>query len=127
MTAASSGDTLYRTSFSTLFQEWQATEEATKTRRSFENVFLVPMPTLPVNITVELYDFHKKVVASLTHPVDPSDILIRPKGGFTEDDVLRYLAAGEAAGLVPAGTAEFTGIRSVSEKGLALLLESLYT
>ena len=101
MTEAASGDTLYRTSFSTLFQEWQATEEATSTRRSFENVFLMPMPTVPVNVTVELYDFHNQKVASLTHPVDPSDILIRPKGGFAEDDVLRYGAAG--GGLSPKG------------------------
>ena len=97
MTEAVGGDTLYRTSFSTLFQEWQATEEATKVRRSFENVFLLPMPTVPVNVTVELYDFHNKVVATMTHPVDPDDILIRPKGGFTEDDVLRYAAGGGSA------------------------------
>jgi hypothetical protein len=103
MTAAASGDTLYRMSFSTLFQEWQATEEATKTRRSFENVFLVPMPTVPVNITVELYNFHNKVVASLTHAVEPDDILIRPKGGFTEDDVLRYVAAGGGSARSPKG------------------------
>ncbi|MBR4133277.1 MAG: hypothetical protein IKU04_01985, partial [Bacteroidales bacterium] len=96
MTAAADGDTLYRMSFSTLFQEWQATEEATRVSRSFENVFLLPMPAVPVNITVELYDFHAHVVASLTHPVDPEDILIRPKGGFTQDDVLRYAAAGSA-------------------------------
>ena len=96
MTAAADGDTLYRMSFSTLFQEWQATEEATRVSRSFENVFLLPMPAVPVNITVELYDFHAQVVASLTHPVDPEDILIRPKGGFTQDDVLRYAAAGWA-------------------------------
>jgi len=97
MTEAASGDTLYRTSFSTLFQEWQATEEATRVHRSFENVFLTPMPTVPVLVTVELYDFHNKVVASMTHPVDPEDILIRPKGGFTEADIQRYVAAGEAA------------------------------
>ena len=106
MTEAASGDTLYRTSFSTLFQEWQATEEATRTRRSFENVFLMPMPTVPVNVTVELYDFHSQKVASLTHPVEPGDILIRPKGGFTEDDVLRYVAAG---GALPAGSAAGAG------------------
>lgn len=115
MTAAASGDTLYRMSFSTLFQEWQATEEATRVSRSFENVFLLPMPAVPVNVTVELYDFHNKVVASLTHPVDPEDILIRPKGGFTQDDVLRYaaaaaasatasLAATSSAALSPSGT-----------------------
>ena len=103
MTDAALGDTLYRNSFSTLFQEWQATEEATRVRRSFENVFLFPMPSVPVNITVELYDFHNKVVASLTHPVDPDDILIRPGGGFTDDDVLRYAEASPAGALSPSG------------------------
>ena len=97
MTEAASGDTLYRMSFSTLFQEWQATEEATRLSKSFENVFLLPMPAVPVNVTVELYDFHNKVVATMTHPVDPKDILIRPKGGFKEDDVLRYAAGGGSA------------------------------
>lgn len=95
MTTAAGGDTLYRTSFSTLFQEWQATEEATKVRKSFENVFLVPMPDVPVNITVELYDFKENVTASLTHPVDPSDILIRPAGGFEPADVEELIAGNE--------------------------------
>lgn len=81
MTDKATGDTLYRMSFCTLFQEWQATEEATRVRRSFENVFLVPMPAAPAEITVQLYDFHENVSAKLTHPVDPGDILIRPAGG----------------------------------------------
>ena len=42
MVACQTGDTLYRHSFSTLFQEWQTTEEATRVRKSFENVFLLP-------------------------------------------------------------------------------------
>ena len=88
MTEACSGDTLYRNSFSTLFQEWQATEEATRIRKSFENVFLLPMPSVKVNITVQLYDFYNKVAAALTHPVDPEDILIRPKGN---DNPSRYI------------------------------------
>ena len=79
-TDAASGAVLYRHTFSTLFQEWQATEEATRVRKSFENVFLLPMPSSKVEITVELYDFFGQVAASLTHPVDPSDILIRPIG-----------------------------------------------
>ena len=73
-----SGNVLYRTSFSSLFQEWQTTEEATRTSRSFENVFLVPMPEAKATVTVELFDPHARVTASFTHPVDPSDILIRP-------------------------------------------------
>ena len=77
MTDLQSGDTLYRMSFSSLFQEWQTTEEATQVRKSFENVFLFPMPETKAMVKIELYDFWDNVVASLNHPVDPSDILIR--------------------------------------------------
>ena len=77
MTDIQSGDTLYRMSFSSLFQEWQTTEEATRVRKSFENVFLLPMPESKARVKVELYDFWGNVVASLGHDVDPSDILIR--------------------------------------------------
>ncbi len=87
MSDAASGRVLYRMSFSTLFQEWQATEEATRTARAFQNVFLLPMPAAPVNITVELYDFKGSPAASLTHPVDPSDILIRPIGAQPQQTV----------------------------------------
>ncbi len=72
-----SGEVLYRQSFSTLFQEWQATEEATKVRRSFENVFLLPMPDAPVTVRVELYGFRGGISASVEHEVNPGDILIR--------------------------------------------------
>ena len=88
MTDKATGDTLYRMSFCTLFQEWQATEEATRVRRSFENVFLVPMPAAPAEITVQLYDFYENVAAKLTHPVDPKDILIRPVGGKPQTRML---------------------------------------
>ena len=75
--SAASSDTIYRNSFSTLFQEWIATDEAKRTQKSFENVFLVPYPKQPVDITVELYDYHMRTIASMTHRVDPKDILIR--------------------------------------------------
>ena len=77
MTDAQSHDTLYRQSFWTLFQEWQTTEESTKVRKSFENVFLLPMPESKAHVKVEIYDFYGNVCASLGHDVDPSDILIR--------------------------------------------------
>lgn len=74
----SDGRVLYRSSFSSLFQEWQATEEATQVTRAFENVFLVPMPQEPAEVCVNLFDTHGRSVASLVHPVNPDDILIRP-------------------------------------------------
>lgn len=72
-----SGMIIYRHSFSTLFQEWLATDEAKKTQKSFENVFLVPYPKQTVRITIELRDYHNHVMTSMTHEVDPHDILIR--------------------------------------------------
>lgn len=80
MRDAETGEVLYMTSFSTLFQEWQATEEAVSVRRSFENVFLLPMPCTRAEITVELYDFKGNVSASMSHTVNPDDILIRHTG-----------------------------------------------
>ena len=69
---------IYRQSFSTLFQEWLTTEEATKIRRSFENVFLLPMPKDSALITVRLFnDKPGSAPVSLTHHVNPNDILIR--------------------------------------------------
>ena len=71
------GDTIYRQSFSTLFQEWLATDEAKHTSKSFENVFLVPFPRQTVDITLRLTDYHDRPTATLRHTVDPTDILIR--------------------------------------------------
>jgi hypothetical protein len=83
---------IFRHSFSTLFQEWLATEEAKHTQKSFENVFLVPFPKDTVNITVELYDNHDRTAVSMTHTVVPSDILIRRAGerSITPYEVLHH-------------------------------------
>lgn len=101
MRTVSSDEVLYVNSFSTLFQEWQTTEDATKVSRSFENVFLLPMPAEKARITVELSDVKGNVTASLTHEVNPADILIRPVGKVSP---YRYLhrsgSAGEAIDVV---------------------------
>ncbi|MDO4994740.1 MAG: M64 family metallopeptidase [Bacteroidales bacterium] len=75
------GRVLYVSTFSTLFQEWQSTDEAKHVSRSFQSSYLVPMPKLPVDIRVTLTDTHRRITASLTHPIDPADILIRPLEG----------------------------------------------
>ena len=73
----SSGRLLYVNSFSSLFQEWVATEEATKVSRAFENCFYVPFPKSKVLVRITLMDTRRNVKACLEHEVDPSDILIR--------------------------------------------------
>lgn len=111
LTDVASGEVLYRQSFSTLFQEWQTTEEATRVRKSFENVFLMPMPQAKARVRVELYDFWGNTAASLTHLVEPDDILIRKitpqvpqheyllKSGSPEDKIdVAIVAEGYTAG-----------------------------
>ena len=71
------GKTLYANSFSTLFQEWQVTEEALHVQRAFENCFQVPFPKRPVDVEIFLVDTHRKVSSRLKHRIDPADILIR--------------------------------------------------
>lgn len=75
-----SGLTIYKNSFSTLFQEWLSYPEAATTSKAFENVFLVPMPKDTVDITVDLRNNRREIISSLTHQVVPSDILIRHIG-----------------------------------------------
>lgn len=72
------GKIIYRHAFSTLFQEWQTTEEASHMRKSFENVFLLPFPRRETEITVTLFDSRRQISCSYTHRVRPDDILIRP-------------------------------------------------
>lgn len=74
------GDIIYRHSFSSLFQEWLSTAESKTTKKSFENVFLIPFPKDSIGITIELRDYHDRINATMTHVVDPHDILIRKAG-----------------------------------------------
>ena len=75
---ARDGHILYVNTFSTLFQEWQATEEATRLNKAFENVFLVPMPKDSAIVEVSLRDLQGRTTATHSHTINPQDILIRP-------------------------------------------------
>ena len=87
------GQVIYRHSFSTLFQEWLSYPEAQSIRKSFENVFLVPMPKDTVDVTLDLRDNRREIMATLTHQVVPTDILIRRIG---EKDVTPFVTIQEA-------------------------------
>ena len=87
------GRVIYRTSFSSLFQEWIETEEATTVSRGYENTFLVPFPKQKVVITTELTNNRREVTATLVHEVNPADILIHQQG-TQEITPHRYLHKG---------------------------------
>lgn len=75
-----SGKAIYKTSFSSLFQEWLETDEAQQTVKGFENTFLIPYPLRPVEVEITLFDLRRNVQAKLKHIVNPDDILIHHKG-----------------------------------------------
>ena len=91
-----SGDVIYRNSFSTLFQEWLSYDEAKGKSRSFENVFLIPMPKDTVDITVRLMDNRRETMTTMTHTVVPRDILLRQlaTGGTTPSAVYPHRFCG---------------------------------
>ena len=72
-----SGKTIYRTSFSSLFQEWLTTDEAQKLTKSFEATFLLPFPKENVLIEITLLDNRGETQATMRHEVSPKDQLIR--------------------------------------------------
>lgn len=74
-----SGRVIYALSFSTLFQEWQATPEAKTLTRAFQNTYLLPMPVAPAVVTLSLFNVRGEQQCEFSHEVDPSDILIRRK------------------------------------------------
>ncbi len=75
-----SGQIIYKTSFSSLFQEWLETDEAQQTVKGFENTFLIPYPLRPAEVEITLFDMRRNVQASLKHVINPEDILIHRKG-----------------------------------------------
>ena len=87
------GDTIYRTSFSSLYNEWLSTDEATTTPKGFEHTVLVPYPKAPALIDIDLYNSRHESMARMRHRMDPADILISKKG---EKDVTphKYIHKG---------------------------------
>ncbi|MDE5969375.1 MAG: IgA Peptidase M64, partial [Muribaculaceae bacterium] len=77
MTDVTSGDTIYRTSFSDLFLEWLETDEAQTTTRAMQATQNVPMPKQKANVIVTLFNHRNEPTTTLSHVVDPKDILIK--------------------------------------------------
>lgn len=75
---ATTKEVIYKTSFSSLFQEWITTPEASTITKSFEFTILVPMPREEVVAEVVLRDNTGKE-SRLQHTIQPSDLLIRDR------------------------------------------------
>lgn len=76
MRTATDGAVIYRTTFSTLYNEWLTTPEAALTPRSFEHVGLLPWPREAADIEMTLTSARHDTIATCRHRFDPTDILI---------------------------------------------------
>ena len=75
---AESNKVIYKTSFSSLFQEWITTEEAYSVTKSFEFTILVPMPSKSTIAEVVLRDNTGKE-SHFQHTITPDDVLIHDR------------------------------------------------
>lgn len=73
---AATNEVIYKTSFSSLFQEWITTPEALSVTKSFEFTILAPMPKNNAVAKLVLRDNTDKESIH-TFTINPSDVLIR--------------------------------------------------
>ena len=70
---AASKSLLYSRGFSSIFGEWEDTQDAKERARTFEESFRFPLPTAPVEVTLEKRDRVNAFVPVWTFKVDPKD------------------------------------------------------
>lgn len=76
LTAVSlNGDTLYATSFSTLYNEWLSTGDSVS--RAYQMSVRIPQPKMPADIRMRIYDRTGNTIIDHVHRFVPTDILIR--------------------------------------------------
>lgn len=90
MRDAETNEVIYTTTFCALFNEWQATEEATKVPKAFQQVLLFPYPKKKAVISIDFRGRDGVFCNYLQAPIDPEDILIRPKkrSGYVAKTIL---------------------------------------
>ena len=72
-----SGKLIYSRGYSTLFSEWQTTEEAKQTERTLSETVVFPFPKKP--IIVKFYEHNRKndLIKKFEYSVDPDDYFIK--------------------------------------------------
>jgi len=83
---SSSNKLIYSHTYSTLFHEWQTTDEAKQTIKSFSETVTMPYPKN--NIYIEFYGRDKKnnLLKKFTLNVDPKDYFIRNENDYKYPD-----------------------------------------
>ena len=68
---------IYSRGYSTLFGEWQTTEEAKKTARTFSETILFPYPHKPVVVKIFNHNRKNELIEKFEYHIDPKDYFIK--------------------------------------------------
>ncbi|MBI5528369.1 MAG: hypothetical protein HY897_18720, partial [Deltaproteobacteria bacterium] len=90
----------YSRGFCTVFGEWQTTDEAKTTRRTFHESLLVPMPKKPADVVIAVRQKDWTLKETFSLPVDPSDYRIARKNRFKHLKVYEPAVNGPPEGRV---------------------------
>lgn len=71
-----SGQLIFSRGFSTLYQEWQTTEESKTTTRSFSGSVLLPFPKKSIRLEIYKRDRQNNFVKKFEHSIDPQNYFI---------------------------------------------------
>ncbi|KAB2909487.1 MAG: IgA Peptidase M64 [Ignavibacteriales bacterium] len=72
-----SGKLIYTKHYSTLFSEWQTTDEAAKGEKAFEESVVMPFPKAPIKITLSTRQPDHSFVKKFEKEIDPKNYFIR--------------------------------------------------
>jgi len=85
---------IYSRTYSTLFGEWQTTEEAKNTSRTFSETVVFPFPQQPVRVEFFGRDENNKFDKKFSYVLDPGDYLIKKERAY-EFDSFEVMVNGE--------------------------------
>jgi len=71
---------IYSRGFNHLYQEWQSTEEAKTTKRSFDGTIIFPYPKMEARVELYKRDRRNNFGKIFEYIVDPNDYMIRKEG-----------------------------------------------
>jgi len=74
-----SNQLIYSRGYSTIFDEWQTTEEAKHTERTFSETVIFPLPKKPVVVKFLEHNRKSEWLNKFEYPIDPENYFIKPE------------------------------------------------
>ncbi len=70
---------IYSKGYATLFSEWQTTEEAKHTVKTFSETVVIPFPKVPINVVFNTRNKKNEFEKKFEYEVDPGNYFINPE------------------------------------------------